>query len=271
MAFDENKTKIEELTRDVEQIKRTVQNLESASRTQQIGSSPINRTIGTVDKKILEDTITDSIIDIVWNKYFYYNTYFESLDGWNLQDTSAGSSIVSRLGVHLVTGASTNDISSIDKEPVYQNVLSFDVESRFASAIFVNTVSAIEAFVGVGFVNNGATGEHYGFFIDDSTLYGTCANGTSQTTVALMTITTNHPTTVDPIYFVEARFYPGSKVEFYVKTDYSGVFIHRGTITTNLPKGAMFEWLSAQVKTTTTSAAEIRFGNMEYIQRRIPR
>jgi len=221
-------------------------------------------------KKAIEEAtdsyLKDKIFDLNWENYFYYQSFFESLDGWNLIDT--GSSSVSRLGVALQTGTTINNESSIDKEPVYQNVLSFDEESIFSSAFFVTSVSQTEGFIGIGEVNNGATGSHYGFFIDDDKLYGSCADGTTQTTLELFTISTNHPTSVDPIYFVEARFFPGEKIEFYVKVNYDSEFVLQGTISTNIPTGAMFEWLGARVKTTDTNASELRFGHMEYVQKR---
>lgn len=268
MNPNELKQEIDELkdstNRKLEELRLDILGIKNSNPTD---NNSVNRLLDNSSRQVIQDAISDNVLDIVWNDYFYYQTYFESLDGWNLIDTSAGSSIVSRLGVHLATGASTNDISSIDKEPVYQNVLSFDEESRFASSIFVTGVTNIEAFVGIGFVNNGATGAHYGFFLSGSTLKGTCADGSTQSTVDLLTISSNHPTTIDPIYYVEARFYPGYKIEFFVSKD-GGDLIQYGSLSSNIPSGNMYEWLSAEVKTKTTASIEMRFGNMEYIQRR---
>lgn len=258
MNPEELENKIEELSSKVE---------EQDEKIEELQNKPVilDRYLDNQSREIIKETISDRILDITWDDYFYYQTFFESLDGWNLTDSSGGSSNTNRLGVHLVTGASTNDESSIDKEPVYQNVLSFDQESRFSTAFFVTGVSDVEGFLGIGEVNNGATGNHYGFFFENSTLKGSCADGSTQSTIDLVTISTNHPSSIDPIYYIEAHLYPGHKIEFFVKTD-AGNIINKGIITTNLPSGRMFEWLGARIKTTTTSSIELRFGHMEYVQ-----
>ena len=335
--LEELEDKLESSNKEFGVQKEKVEDIEKENELRK-RSPVLDRNLDVFSKQVIKDTIKDSIIDIVWNDYFYYSTYFESLDGWNLVDSSSGTtSLVSRLGVHLVSGDSpelnydtqtgnftigqivtgttsgaygeitgdvdngdngtlslkeitgtfaaaeaitdplggaaqtgtgiTNVLSSIDKEPVYQNVLSFDMLSRFSSAFFVTGITYIEAFFGIGFVNAGATSKHYGFYIEDATLKGTCANGTTQSTIDLMTISTNSPTTVDPIYFCEAHFFPGSKIEFFVRED-SGLLVGRGTLTTNLPSGAMYEWLSAMVTSRNNAEVDLRFSFMEYIQKR---
>ena len=71
----------------------------------------------------------------------------------------------------------------------------------------------------------GNTRHHIGFKIDDKTLYGTVANGTTESTLNMGTVATG------TYYRLECDFVPGTSCDFYL----NGTL--KGTLTANLPSG----------------------------------
>ena len=234
-------------------------------------SSHIDRSLGSTDKKVIEDSISDTILDIAWDKYFYYYTFFESLDGWD--GSATVSSVVTRL--FLRTSTVQNNIAYARKRALYQNVLSYEFESRFRTSFDVayslgsGSLTTVKAYVGTGHSITGGTGDifsdglasssHYGFYMDDSTLYGICSNGSNYSTIQLATGCTNFGLRV-----VEARHYPGTKVSFFMSDETSSIFGDTdikilkevGSLSTTLPSGVRTAVAQFAVKNTNGAAQD---------------
>ena len=219
----------------------------------------------------MDEILPEKILDLVWNKYFYYNTFFESLDGWSLVDASSGSSIVSEIGVQLHTGATTNNVSGIVKAPRLQETISFDNRGRFRTAFRISNASTgdIEANITVGLGPESGAKNRYGFRIISGNLTGIVSDGTNTSTVTLIS-----SFTAQANYIIEARLLPSDKVVFLVSDADSEVLIERGSINTNLPSGSLDTtsggednaWIEYLIKAKADDSKIILFSFFEYIQ-----
>lgn len=243
-----------------------------------VGSSTVDRNIGTLDKKVMEDAISDAIIEITWNRYFYFHTFFEEIgvagsanNGWSLNNSAAVGTGLDGSGVFLKTGAVSNDETFITKGPIFQGMLSYEQESRFRTSFQIDSVTSVNAFMGIGYGQKGFAQSHYGFRLENTVLYAVVSNGTTETTKAIMTVAVNN------VIQVEARFYPGYKVEFYtsdafdpatVGTTFLPILLPRGAITTTIPKGLVDNWITYHIETKSAAAKTLAISEAEYIQKR---
>ncbi len=254
------------MDKDVTQIKARLETLERLYAS----STATNRLTSTIDKKVIEDAIKDSIIDIHWDDYLYFHTFFESIDGWTGGGTG-GIQLPAGTGITLQTGTTTNDHSYIKKNPATYTALSFTQESRFRSNFIMQDIVDQKMSIGIG--DNGespfvitASSPHYGFRLEESILYAVSGNGTSETAIA-----TGVTITAGLAYQVEARFLPGYRVDYYVSDGDGSKMISRCSIDTNLPSGSMVSpgpWIQIIVGTTTTDAVAVVFNSFEYIQKK---
>ncbi len=233
----------------------------------------LDRYLDPNTKTIIQQIVQDSIIDIVWGKYFYYYTPFEYVgivggngQGWDLNDSSGTLSGAYTSGVQLSTGTTSGDTSSIFKSaPFATSVLSYNVNSRFRTSIFLTGTANQTAYITVGQAATG-TDYHYGFKIVGSTLYGIIGKGTSDTSIALATLSANQ------IVSLEARFSPSTGVTFYSSDPGSTKTKSRGILgpsqTPYFPVGAMNGWLQFMITTNENARKDLNIQFVEYIQPR---
>lgn len=224
---------------------------------------PLDYNSQQVLSKTVDSFLPDKIYRFNNETYFKYFTFFESLDGWGLSDSSAGSSGVGFQSVVLQTGALTNDASSIGKQPVYQDILSFDAPAEFRTAFQLSTsVANVEFFAGIGPGGNGAANDHYGVLAINNNLYGVVNNGGTQQQILIASglLTTNS-------YLVKVQFFPGDKVIFHVKDTTDNVLREKGIITTGLPTDVFTNWAQFEIVTKTTAAKSVNFSFFEYTQK----
>lgn len=273
-----NEPTIESLNKEVKNLTSTIKSLEA--RFNAYDSSPyLDRNLDNQSKDILHQEVSKKIMDIVWDEYYHYHTFFEAVGtagnyGWILSD-SGGTSGVDSTGLFLATGTSTGNESFVVKAPLYQNILSFDLESRFRTSFYVDSVSNIRVFIGGG---NGTSGgtlsvnlNYYGFYLENNTLYGVTSNGTTGSRVALIS-----NVQADYLYLLEARYVPGNKVTFYVSEGTAFPNIpsintrakERGSLTTTLPSGDG-TLVRFQIETRANAEKNLGIGFYEYIQQKI--
>lgn len=212
----------------------------------------LDRNLDTQSKIIIEDTVTDRITDIVWDDYFYYHTFFESIDAFDITGTVAAGA----WGFTMTTAATTNARSRLQKQPTYQKILNFNKESRFRANFQLDSITSNDAVVAVGKVSTTPT-FYYGFRVTNGTVKGITYDGTTETETTMTTITanTNHD--------YEARFYPGYKVDYFV----DGIFY--GSISTNLPTGTTnINFYEFDISTGEDVAKDMKISTFEYIQNR---
>lgn len=250
------------------------------------GKEAISVNSPTEIKDGLRYVMGDSIADIVWDDFYYFSTLFESVDGWSLSDSSVGGvSGAFGGGVQLRTGNSSGSESFIVKYPQYQNFLTFNKESRFRTAFYVNengnTLSRhsenVTLYIGHG--NGYATSysgldptiSQYGFYVSDSVLYGVTGDGKSLTQTVLLP-TFNY---LD-VYAVEARHFPGERVDFYVSDpvtqsdNYTNAIpIYRTSISKTLPTRSDTAPLTRfHVRTQENNYKEVLFTAYEMLQKK---
>jgi hypothetical protein len=273
-----NEPTIESLSKDVQNLKSTVKRLED--KLNAYDSSPyLDRNLDNQSKDILHQEVSKRIMDIVWDDYYHYHTFFEAVGttgtnyGWIVSSSGANTGVDST-GLFLETGTSTGNEAFVLKAPLYQNILSFDLESRFRTSFYVDSVSNIRVFIGGG---NGTSGgtltvnlNYYGFYLENNTLYGVTSNGSTGSRVALMTVVANN------LYLLEARYVPGNKATFYVSDGTTFPSIpsintrakERGSLTTTLPSGDG-TLTRFQIETRENAEKNLGIGFYEYIQQKI--
>lgn len=193
--------------------------------------------------------------DLVWRKYFYYYTFFESVDGL----TRTGTVTIDGTGVTLNTGAGT---ASIIKEPLVQaSVGSIDFAKhsriRFGVEFGAGSLSSVVAYFTLGTFGIGEN--YYGFNISNSTLRGSSsnANTTASNAIDLQTLS------VSTSYELEARFYPNVK-----KIIFSVNGVQRGILRSDLPTGTSANVLSAIIGTTDSATKTVVVSYHEILQKR---
>lgn len=198
----------EELEKEISNLKRDLELVKQEQDTKK--TFQLDYPIDENSKKIISDVINDKILDLVWTKYYYYSTFFESIDGYTQTTGGTGSVDISDTRIAVNTGATNGSSAELQKNPTNQTILRWDRESRFRINFDVSATTNQEIRIAIGDASNGIQDSHYGFWVDDSTLKGTASNGTTSASVTLKTISSSTP------YDIEARFYPGKRVDFFV-------------------------------------------------------
>jgi len=164
------------------------------------------------------------------NSAIYWHSYFESGDAWGLYPGTANGSVTITLGGLTVDSHDEGTNSyAIFIRPNSILTPSFDNSRRFKTTIAIQYITDQEVGVTTGkYVPLTSRVErHFGFkILSGGAVWGTCADGTTESTVNL-----NTSLNEAVYYVVEAVLTPGVKVEFYI----GGVL--KGEITTNLPSG----------------------------------
>lgn len=253
-----DQTKIEEMENRINDLEEKIGKL----------AFPLDDTSQEIIKRIVGDSFISKFPDILWDNLFYYSTYFGISDaalseGWGLADSSTTPSTGNSFqGVGLATGSTLNDETSIGKEPIYQDVLSYDEPSRIRTAIHLSSVSDVEFNFTIGIGGNGATTKHYGFLVVGNKLYGISGDGTSQTKKELTTLIASTS------YLLEARFSPKNNVIFYLKNSNDNKLYEAGSITTNLPSGTFTKWVEYSIITRAAAWKQVNISFFEYMQRK---
>ncbi len=183
---------------------------------------------------------------------FHWTTVFESIDGFG---TGGTAPVISSADVKLTTGGTTNDTSSLRKTlnlPFYY--FNWDFDRRFRTRIEFENNAAQEIWMLSGAIT---TNKHIGFKVVDDTLYGTVANGSTESTLDCGAVSlSNEGMALDVI------FESGVGCTFIVDG------VTKGTITTNLPSGVGFAqyMLELYIKTTENVVKEISLSFWDFWQ-----
>ena len=224
---------------------------------------PLDKGSKSVLSRLLDEILSSKIIDLLWNNLYFYSTWFESVDAYEIQSGTVAPD--GGVGISLLTGAVSGNTAEMIKSPETQNILRWDREQRFRATIFVNSVTSqtVKVCIGEETPAAGAVKTGYGFKVTNGALKGISANGTSETEIDLSTtLSTGGSAGVD----LEARFAPGDKIVFIVNK------IEKGVITTNLPSLDLTPlhdpFFNAWIKTNAAGAKTLYVTYFEYIQKR---
>lgn len=196
------------------------------------------------------------------NTDFYYETDFQSLDGFYTTTSGTGAvqyyDTTTRQGLELHTQANL-DACLISKGGGISVVeLTFAKDSKIKTKISFSALATnVKTYFARGRAraDTPAADDYYGFKIDGATLYGVTCNGATETATPLMTISSATG------YELEAVFDSGTSVGFYV----NGTL--QGTNTTNLPTGADGHIFSySMYNTATATAVKCRFSYVRHYQ-----
>ena len=179
--------------------------------------------------EVLDEALSDRIINLSWDKVFPYITHFETLGTRHTNTGSVGSATtLDSTGLVMETGATLNNNRAVALNTDNNQFLSFDRKSR------LRTVFAIESLIQLDnqttyiltHRESGANIDAYGFKISGNSLLGLAMNAGTETTVSLGTLANNTFTKL------EARYSPRDKIVFYVDE------AEKGVLTTGLPSPA---------------------------------
>ena len=177
---------------------------------------------------------------------FFWQTLFESLDGWTVILDGASTCTLSGSSVRFETEASTTRYVEVKKTPSSLIVApTWDKNRRFKIKVKFenNTNQTIWLLTGA----SGNT-RHIGFKITNNTIYGTVANGSAESTVSCGTFTAGTSFTL------EAVFISGTSCEFFKNG------VSQGTLDTNLPSGApQADWIAYLLLMTDAVEAKVMF------------
>ena len=158
----------------------------------------------------------------------FFQTYYESLD--NLISSVSGSAALEfyQGDIYMYTGSTASSVARVRKESTYTVPAPDWAKSRkFKTKIEAYSVTDN---VGTVWIVSGDVGNarHVGFKIVDGVLYGTVANGTSESTLNIETLGAG---AYSATRILEVVFTVGVSAEFFVDG------VSKGTIATNLPTG----------------------------------
>lgn len=187
---------------------------------------------------------------------FHWFTLFESLSGFSSVYVGTGTNTLSGTGVAMVTSAASNDSNELQKFllSVTNSDFTWGKDRKMKALIKIVDTANITAYIVSGLAT--ATGRHIGFYVNNGNIYGSVANGTTESKTNAVAYSAND------IILLESKFVSGKKIEFYI----NGTLI--GTITTNLPSGttSALNILNFYLETTTTAAKEINITYFDFWQ-----
>lgn len=213
-------------------------------------------------EQVLDESLADKLFDAFWKKTFHYQTFFESLDGFNITGTTS----LDDTQLTLTTGAVSGNSSQVAKQPLNQGLITFSQKSRMRSAFSVNQITNQTIYLTVGNVVTGSQG--YGFKIVNGTIYGVTHNGSSESTVQIQSISANE------VYSIEARYNPSDKVIFFISdptTSPDTPIREVGSLSTNLPSStevANANLFNFRITTNEGAAKTMNVTFFEYLQKR---
>lgn len=263
MDNEEIKNRIEKLEQIVNE--NSNKQIEDSNKLSMIlNKDIIDRNISNSSKDVLQQIIEERLMDIIWNNYFIFSTFFESLDGWD-DLSSAGSSIaITGSSVTLTTDNEENDDAEIFKSVFVADDFSFSKEQRYKTSIQVDSVSEIDCLAIVGKRLAGTTYgvSYYGFHLVDDELRGISVFDSNTTEVVLQDISADTP------YELEARLFK-NRLVFLVNGVEKGIITGANVVGDII--GQTSDDLLAftyRVETTDTNAKEMQFSYLEYAMKK---
>lgn len=280
MDDDELREKIDELEDKI--LKQTLATASLADSIQEVikNQFELTRFIDAESKVEFNILMQEQIKDVVLKDFFYYFTFFESVDGWANQGAT-----VSVASNRLYVDPSGTTTGYAKKKAILQNALTYDNTSSFGTSFQISSalydgdlITNTKAYFGTGHAITGGSnnllddgldaGTHYGFYLEDDILYGVTSNGSKETKTKL----------ISGIKFGEslslrATFFPRDRVDFYASEPESGVNVSTaqimGSASSNLPTGIRNGIGEFSIQDTTgTTGQAMNIGYCEILQER---
>lgn len=185
----------------------------------------------------------------------YFETTFESIDGYNTVVTGTGHIVLEPNRLELHTGVDVGSVVEIYKHLyIHRPLLWWNRTTKFRTSLDAAYSHQQNIWIGCG---RPGIYNHLGIKNDGLDWYGTVGNGTAETTVLLFTLP-------DPVLISSfmAVLTPGVDAKFYAEDHLYG------TITTGLPITQSYADRILEFMTENTTAAEriVRMTDWKYIQ-----
>lgn len=200
---------------------------------------------------------SDNLFDTFWKQIFYWNGFFDDISNY---DSSGASLNGPGNGITLTTGGTSGNSAFIEKFLLWNSNLKYSTKIYFRTTFDLATIANCTVYIIIG--NNGsAPGEYFGFKITGGSIYACSNDGTTEKLQLIGALTKN-------INTVEARFYPSSKVTYYLNpttTMPGGV----ASINVNIPIASetiVSNLFQIIITTNTNAARTISISNMEILQ-----
>lgn len=156
-------------------------------------------------------------------------SFFESLDGWDVYAPGSGSASMDADKIILSTGGVAGELASIIERYAYPpGVMTWAKKRSFKLKARVDVYSDAASMIYISTGNESANRWGFGFRFTNTMVRGFSKNGGAEQYANLVTGLTA-PYTRDELY--EAIFTPGVNIKFYI----NGVLL--GTLTAGLPTG----------------------------------
>jgi hypothetical protein len=162
-------------------------------------------------------------------KQIILDSFFESLDGWDVYTTGVAKAYIDSEYIALSTQAQAGAVAGIIKRLAYpRSPLTWNKPRSFKCKARVDVASDSSSLIYINTGNEGSNRRGFGFRFTNNKVRGFSKNGGAENYVDLVTGLTA-PYSREEVY--EAVFTPGSKIDFYI----DGVLM--GTLTSGLPTG----------------------------------
>jgi hypothetical protein len=192
-------------------------------------------------------------------KDFHVFTMFESLDGYFVGVGGAGTLVTGSTGINSTTGTTSGQFNEVQKflRDGGGDLFTWSKDRSQQTTVYMNANwNNVTLAIFSGSYGSTTTDNHIGFSMIDGRIYGTVANGTTETTLDLQSYTNNQ------MYVLRFDHVVGVGVQFYVNQTL------KGTITTNIPTGTggAAYILGVYHKTTTNAARQAYISYFDFWQ-----
>ena len=172
----------------------------------------------------------------------------ESSDGFYISTSGSGAYDIGSGLIHLETGSSGGSVLLYNDE----NLVDFGKNPSFKCKVKIGDDD--NQYINIWISQYGGYIEHFGFRIEGNTLYGNSRYQNNESQISLKTITAGEELTLEAIY------YSGSRIEFYVNGELLG------TKTDNLPDTsgkASQIWLEITTSTSVNKTLDVYYWTVE--------
>ena len=187
---------------------------------------PVDSPTQTTVNGLIDTRLNSILYNTLWKKTFHWYEPWDAISGWEQIIPGAGTITLLPGAVELKTAAAAGDAVIFAKKSLNYSVvnptgydssfrISFLLKDTPASSII--SLSAGDAFT--------AGNNYYGFVIKNGNIYGEIAAGSPSNQFSntnLLGTVTNWDETGE-IYVLEARYYAGVKVDFFITVTKQGV------------------------------------------------
>ncbi len=194
-----------------EQIVDLYARIQSTPITPPVLQYPLDTQSQNSISQSMDTLLPEKVMSAEWKKLFHYFTNFDYIGtgtAFSITTTGTGSVLAGTGEIVISTGATVSSQAEIARSFQRQGLVTYSQPSFMRTALHIDTNTNQTIYLLAG---NQAVANYYGFKVVGGTLYGVSKDGTTESTVPLLTLSTS------PLYYnIEARYYPRTRVDFFV-------------------------------------------------------